>query len=191
MNSKFYFIIPWCFCCIIVLAALLLGFTYELPKFDKVLDSVITFGSIILGFLSALLGILITIQGSSIMKRIYDEKQDVLLKSYFFESIGSGFIVIIFSTIMHVLIDDIRPFVRIIFFIWMFSLSLFLFSSYRIISLLMKILFKSDLDSGDDKNKENKQKKITYNIPVKKKEDKALISNQTLTEIETGDKNLS
>lgn len=184
MNNKFYFIIPWLVSCIISLAALLLNFSYELPRFEKVLDAVITFGSIIIGFLAALLGILITIKNSEIMKEIYNNNQDILLKAYFVEAISSGFIVIILSTIMHLLIGHKHIFVDVVFFIWMVCLSLFLFSSYRIISLLMKVLFKSSFGEDQEENAADFQNKI----PVKNKEDKAKSASQPVVEFEKGGK---
>lgn len=185
MNNKFYFVIPWLVCLIISVVALLLNFSYKAKNFDKVLESVITFGSIILGFLGALLGIIITIKNSDIMQEIHKKEQDKLLKSYFSESLSFGFAVIIFSIILQLLLDEDLVFASCIFFLWMFSLFVFLFSSYRIVSLLMKILFKADIQTDlNEKVHDPVQKKHSDSIPSKRRGDKVNAASTAVYEIE-------
>lgn len=52
-----------------------LGFDYKVKNFDKILDSSIVFGSIVIGFLAALLGILVTIRDTDIVREIVKRNQ--------------------------------------------------------------------------------------------------------------------
>ncbi|MDO8223950.1 hypothetical protein [Bacillus cabrialesii] len=60
---------------LIISGAVFIDFTYAVKNFDKVLDGAITFSSIVLGFLGALLGILISIKDSAIVSAIFESKE--------------------------------------------------------------------------------------------------------------------
>lgn len=143
-----YYIFVYVLSLIVVVLGFIFEWTYKIEKFDKVLDSVITFSSIILGFLGALLGILITIKDSNIMKKIYKENHKKTIKFYFSEAIIFGFLVVIVSTILHLFVGSDKNYVQCVFFFWIFLTSQFFFSSYRVISTLMHIMFKSDMDDS-------------------------------------------
>ncbi|CAM3489027.1 MULTISPECIES: hypothetical protein [Saccharibacillus] len=168
-------LIPWLVSISIVTLSLYLGFSYMLNKFEKVLDSFIPFSSIMVGFLATLLGILMTIRNTPIMKVIEKEKQLPVLKYYFIEPILCGFIVVIMSTILQLLLASKESWVQYFFATWLFFCCLFVISSFRVIRLLLEILFKSDsTQSGEQINDTPSITGVNnkLNIPTKNKEDK-------------------
>lgn len=122
----------------------LIGFDNSAHNFDKVLDAAVTFSSIVVGFLAALLGILVSIRNADIVKAIFEEKEHVTLKHYFNETFILGFLVIIFSSILYVLINEETNLVKVVFFGWNTFTFWFVISTYRIVSILMTVFFKSN-----------------------------------------------
>jgi hypothetical protein len=167
-------IIPWAISFIIVGFSLFYGFYGYVGSFGQLLNSVITFASILLGFLSTLLGILITIRNSPIMKKLYEEGYRIFIKYYFYEAITAGFLVVITSMVLQVVSVDI------VFYLWFFLVTLFVLSAFRLISTLMGIMFKSHYDDEDeveDDSEGNKDKcvvKLPENssLPMVNKEKK-------------------
>ncbi|HAP3970388.1 TPA: hypothetical protein IUU43_002934 [Enterococcus faecalis] len=73
MNKEhhiFFWIFPFLTGAVFVLICSLTQFSYNDKGFDNLLDSMINFTSIIIGFYSAFYGILITIKDTSFMKNI-------------------------------------------------------------------------------------------------------------------------
>lgn len=176
-------LIPWLVSICIVALSLRLGFSYSLDKFEKVLDSFIPFSSIMVGFLATLLGILMTIRNTPIMKTIEKEKQLPVLKHYFVEPIACGFAVVIMSTVLQLLLTSEELWVQYFFAIWLFFCCLFVISSYRVIRLLLEILFKSD--SSQSAEQANNTPNVTetndeLNIPTKSKADRKKTPGQEL-----------
>lgn len=146
-----HYIFPYIVSVLLLVIAYFLDWSYKIEKFDKVLDSIITFSSIIIGFLGALLGILITIRDTGIMKKIYSKniyKKE--LKFYFYETIIIGFIVIVLTTIMYLVMGQEYKINIIIFYAWLFVATLFFISSFNLILKLMSILFKSDIQEDEE-----------------------------------------
>lgn len=131
----------------IILSLLLirLGFNKDIGNFDKLLDSALTFTSIVIGFLAALLGILVTIKDVEIVTSILEHDQRKgALKHFFKETISIGFFVVILSSTLHVLYERDGIAVSIIFTIWLISMLWFVPAAYRIISHMMGIVFKTN-----------------------------------------------
>lgn len=125
----------------------LIDFSPKVSGFDKVLDGVITFTSIVIGFLAALLAIILSISKSKVMKHLYEHIDESngknILFSYFKQSIVSGFVLVLLSICMHIihLQNDSKIYSEIIFWIWTYSAGFFVLTAYRIINVLMTALF--------------------------------------------------
>ncbi|OTW89022.1 hypothetical protein GVV68_16980 [Bacillus cereus] len=128
---------------VVTYIAHIIGFNHKVSNFDKVLDGSITFSSIVVGFLAALLGILISIRDTEIVKEIFRQNEIGTLKYYFNEALILGFITVILSGILHVVRGNTFLSVTIIFYVWSVGLFWFIASTYRIVHLLMNIFFKS------------------------------------------------
>lgn len=131
------------------------GINYNFKNLDKVLEGTTNFSSILLGFLGALLGILLSIKDSDIVRYIFDQKGSSWLKFYFNESFIFGLIVVILSAVMQVFIDESSSFAKVLFLSWIFSLTYFMYSTFRIVRFLMKIFFNSNAVNANDRPESN------------------------------------
>lgn len=147
-RDKFY---PYILGLIALITAYLLKLNPTIKGFDNVLDGTISFSSIMLGFIAALLAIILSISNSPVMDHLYSyvEKggtvtgKDILF-SYFRVSIFSGFIAVIISIYMFIICQksSINIYDKIISCCWIGITVFFICSSYRIVSILMHALFK-------------------------------------------------
>jgi len=131
-----------------LLISIWFDFTYTVKNFENVLDGSITFSSIIVGFLGALLGILVSIKDSEIVKAIFATTEKYTLKYYFYETFIIGVLVVLLSCTMHVVREYHSVLTLGLFYAWMLFTVWFLPSSFRIISVLMSVFFKANNSSG-------------------------------------------
>lgn len=122
----------------------MLKIDYTINNFDDLLVSVITFGSIVTGFLGALLGILMSIRNSDIVKEIFSNYAKNILKFYFYETFILGFLLIIFTSSMQILIGYDFNFTLYIYYLWIFISFSFIPSTFRIVKILLDIFFRSN-----------------------------------------------
>jgi len=145
---------PWVGGLIFTIFLYLLQFRPNLKGYEKVLDGVITFTSIVVGFLSALLAVILSISKSRVMKHLYEylekyddedvEKGRKVFIGFFKQTFISGFLAVLISIWMY-LIKEISPipvYGIIVFLGWMFTVLFFVLTSFRIINILMITLFK-------------------------------------------------
>ena len=125
----------------------------SIRQFKDILSSVINISSILIGFLGAMMSVLAAVAGNRVLKRIKDSNATELLRSYFSQSVGSGFIVAIGSTIMNLFIECTDEYTRWLLVGWIFFVTYFLASAYRIMIVMSDIL-KTIID--DDTNDSSK-----------------------------------
>lgn len=124
--------------------------------YDKILDSVISFMSVSIGFVGVLLGILFSIQDSKLVQNLFKHKSRGLLRQYFVESFVSGMIVIILSIIMYLRNSMSDKMITIFSCLWVSVVVWSCLSMCRIILLMINIIFLKD--------KQDTEKNIS-NIP--------------------------
>lgn len=117
-------------------------FSCNIKNYEKILDASITFSSIVVGFVGVLLGILISIKETKIVQTLFTKIRKQLLVRYFKESIFSGIAVIVTSSSLYLIQNEIWS--KLIFYIWIFTLIYFMLSSYRIIDILFMIIFQDN-----------------------------------------------
>lgn len=135
---------------------------YIPEQFDKILDASINFSSILTGFIGALIAILFSIKDTDLMKYLFENTKKRILLHYFKNAILTGILIVVFSailylrtkfiniTIMGITINTIILSVSI----WIFLVVYFVLASYRIIDIMMTIIFK-DPKSIQDRMKGN------------------------------------
>lgn len=147
-RDRFY---PYIFGFIAFIISFLLKLNPTIKGFDNVLDGTISFSSIMLGFIAALLAIILSISNSPVMKHLYNYVENGgnitgkdILFSYFRVSIFSGFIAVIISIYMFIICqkNSINMYDKIVSYCWSGITVFFICSSYRIVSILMHALFK-------------------------------------------------
>jgi hypothetical protein len=158
--EKYY---PYVFALIMsIISSVCLLFKVKLvDDISSILNAIISFASIIIGFLGALLALIFSLNNNPIVKYIFDSKHyKKLMKQYFKISINSGFITIL-TTILLFFRNTIRSIVYLNLnfdFIlgalkvsWVFFVVLFSLSSYRLIYIILKISFSS-VDDGEEQD---------------------------------------
>lgn len=140
--EKYYPVIFGSFFSVIILV---LGIDDRTKGMIAVINGVITYTSISIGFLGALLGIIISISNTAIMKHTtehWKKKGKNVLLRYFNESIVSGLIVVSLSILSFLEIDLFLDFEfrYHLFILWIFAFLFFFFSTFRIIKILLNIL---------------------------------------------------
>lgn len=130
--------------------------TYKVSGFEHLLESVITFSSIIIGFYSAMYGVLITLKDSDIFMRFRENGLTGIFRAQLYESLSSSFVILVVSVSLQVLKNYTSTFTNIVFLIFVFTLGWFLSNSFRAISLLLKIMFNNKDMSGYDRSDSGK-----------------------------------
>ncbi|WP_269318483.1 hypothetical protein [Exiguobacterium sp. KJ 601] len=126
-----------------------LNFTLE--GYEKVIDGVITFTSIIIGFLVAILTILLSSRDSQIMNRILNGKEKEELRTYFLSSFIIGGLLVFNSIIMYVARYFSSILVHIFFYSWIFLTAIFTIHLILFLSIIMKLLFQLNEDSKSER----------------------------------------
>lgn len=126
-----------------------LNFTLE--GYEKVIDGVITFTSIIIGFLVAILTILLSSRDSQIMNRILNGKEKEELRTYFLSSFIIGGLLVFNSIIMYVARYFSSILVHVFFYSWIFLTAIFTIHLILFLSIIMKLLFQLNEDSKSER----------------------------------------
>lgn len=134
-------------------------FTYKIKGYSSVLESIITFSSIVIGFYTAMYGILITMKSTTLMTEIRQRNLNGIFKFQLYDSLLISFIVLLLSIIMQIVKNYSGSINNFVFDIWFVIIGYFVGSTYRAISLLLKIIFAD----------EQKKPKIQKKTPAEKK----------------------
>lgn len=146
-----------------------LPFTYTVKGYGDVLESIISFSAIIIGFYTAMYGVLITLQNSDIMKIMRIRKVEWLLKYQLYESLVTSFLILILSIIMQVLKNYPIELTEIIFSIWISTLIIFSASTYGTIIILLKIMFNNKREDFPVENDITQEQKDQINSTFEKR----------------------
>lgn len=130
---------------VIVLCLVISGlynFDFSDPAYDKILDATINCTSILIGFVGVLIGVLFSIRYSKLIVTLFKQGADVKLKQYFLKSIISGVMLVVISAFLYLrYIQPINIAIRYLVTIWC---GLLVYSGacyYRIIKLMIQIVF--------------------------------------------------
>lgn len=134
-------------------------FTYKVKGFSSVLESVITFSSIVIGFYTAMYGILIAMKNTTLMKEIRRQNLNGIFKFQLYDSLLISFIVLVLSIVMQIVRNYNGNINNLFFNIWFAIIGYFVGSTYRAISLLLKIIFADGNESVEVQKKTPLEKK--------------------------------
>lgn len=142
-------------------------YSYEIKGFDKVLESVINFSAIIIGFYSAMYGVLLTLKNSDVFTKFEFYGAENTVKFQLYESLICSFFVLVSSILMQVLENYINIFTNIVSSLWIGAILILIFSTFRSISLLLKIMFnhtEKNKVSGEGKFSDKERQTILDNF---------------------------
>lgn len=176
-EFSFEVVYPQIFSLIItIILFFILDYDLLYKEYDNLLNGTITFASIVIGFLGALLGILLSIKDAEIVQEVFSDTKKEYLVMYFKHSLITGTIFIILSCILYygehmtdTLIIKSISLDQILILSWFFIFTFFILSSYRIISIMMRIVFKSP-QSGKKPHMESVEQDIEERLKEKYKD---------------------
>ncbi len=163
MRRSWELAYPIVFATLIIIPVLLYKWDLSNVKnISSILSSGVTIGAIVIAFLATMISILISISNVEVMKRINknDAEGDLIL--YIEVTIISGFILAIYSLVLNAFIGISGSVSHALFTIFVWILTFFIFSSYRIIHIFSRIL-----NQVLKENKPPLQKTKTFNPHVK------------------------
>lgn len=114
---------------------------YESTNFDKMLEALITFMSIILSVFGFLIPSFLSGKGESDAINYFLKYADMKLFAAKLKNVVAFGLIDIFLTSIFLLVDVIPEFVlKVMTFIWLWGIFFFMCSSYRFISLMINLL---------------------------------------------------
>jgi len=103
--------------------------------FANALSSTITWASVLLGFIGVLLGILFSLLNTELIQMLFKHATREVLKQYFSEALIGGILLIAVSMLLFIFNH------QMLLSLWISAIIYKLLCSYRIISIMMHILF--------------------------------------------------
>lgn len=143
-KNWFNIIYPVLFGLIFLFLKFRLNINFTVKGFEHVLESIITFSLIIIGFYAIMYSVLLTLSNSTLMKEIKKQKLDTLVKFQLFDSLICSFVVLVISIVLQVLKNYNLAITAYTFYLWVFILGYFSATSFRSISLLLNMIFHSE-----------------------------------------------
>ncbi len=144
--------IPMTLAIVVVCAAFIFKVDlYNIGDYKFVYSNIISFSSIIIGFLITMVSILVTFTGKRVMRLIKSNRAENLLKSYFSFSIASGVVVALLSILLGIIFDyfaaaelntlpNIFSMTRALSILWIFLFSYFMSATARVFYVMLRIL---------------------------------------------------
>lgn len=136
-----------------------IGFDFNMrtnSNYKEVLNGLITLGSIIIGFLGAVLPAVLSMKNESkFVRYVFEHDTENLFAKYLKATITLGFLDILVSLIMHV--RNSLPLVArdVVYYLWIFITIAFIVATYRSMSHVITLIFSRD-DEGKGNFEESK-----------------------------------
>lgn len=123
-------------------------------NYNRVLEGVVTLSSIIIGFLGAILPMVLSAkQESKFVKYIFEHDKDSLFSKYLKATISFGLLDILISLTMYVNDSFPEKYGNIMYYGWIFISISFIVATYRSMSHMITFIFARDEDEEDEKEK--------------------------------------
>ncbi|PRO78099.1 hypothetical protein C6Y10_13800 [Lactiplantibacillus pentosus] len=117
---------------------------YNLKGFENVLESVVNFVSIVIGFYSAFYGMIIAMSKSAFMRELQQSKYRKDLPEILLYSLLSAFSTLVVTLVMQILINYDTLFTLIVYFIWFFLVGIFITYALQTSILSIAMIFGSN-----------------------------------------------
>lgn len=136
-----------------------------------VLNSIITFTSIVIGFYTAMYGVLITLENSDFFKRLRSNKADSVFKWQLYLSLVTAFITLILSIYLQGVSEYPFKLRHFVFLLWIFLVGFLFMTSFLSISLLLRVVFNHTQiknETSDQNLSQNDKMKLRENMNSQK-----------------------
>lgn len=115
-------------------------------KIDSLIDGIVTLDSIIIGFMGAIIPVILSMKNESkLVKYVFDRDKKGLFKKYISETIGYGLLDVCISLVIYV--RDIitnKLILKILAFLFVYTFFTFMLSTYRSMYCMLKLIFLDD-----------------------------------------------
>lgn len=115
-------------------------------QIDSLVEGIVTLDSIIIGFIGAVIPVILSMKNESkLVQYVFDRDKEGLFKKYISETIGYGLIDACIS--LSIYTRDVianKCILKILDFLFIYLLLLFLLATYRGMSCMLKLIFSND-----------------------------------------------
>lgn len=149
MKNYIFKFLPLIMGLILVFAAIFLNCKYNLnyrtiKGFNSVLESMVNFLSIVIGFYSAFYGMIISMQKTKFMQALAESEYSDELPKLLLWSLVSAFMSLILTIFMQVLINYYSLIILVIYFGWCVLVGIFITYAFQTSLLSIAMLFGSE-----------------------------------------------
>lgn len=136
----------------------------DTDNMDNALGGVLTAVSLIVGFIAAILPVILGMKNDSkVVVYVFQRDSDKLFLKYIKSAIMTGLVTIVISIMIYFRESYINTVVyRYIFYAWIFFLLLFLGCTYRAVSRMLQLIFTNDDELPVFTKKEETAEMKTY-----------------------------
>lgn len=139
---------------------------------DMALDGVNTTAALIIGFLGAMLPVILGMKNESkFVKYVFEKDSKKLFLKYIKSTLMSGLLLVAITVILYFRNSFIESYGKNIFFVWVFLLVCFLLCTYRSLSNMLNLVFAKDSELRKNLRKGNEIKKTSDEISLEEKYD--------------------
>ncbi len=121
-------------------------------QIDSLVEGIVTLDSIIIGFIGAVIPVILSMKNESkLVQYVFDRDKEGLFKKYISETIGYGLIDACIS--LSIYTRDVianKCILKILNFLFIYLLLLFLLATYRGMSCMLKLIFSNDKNIHED-----------------------------------------
>lgn len=148
-------------------------------NFNDAIDGISTISSLIIGFLGAILPVILGMKNESkFVKYVFENDTNKLFLKYIKENIISGLLTLVVSFVLYfrdeVIFKDIKSY---IFYFWVALIILFLLQTYRCLSKMLGLIFSPD----------NELVNNLYEVSEEKKKEREKIENEYIDKFKEQD----
>lgn len=116
----------------------------------EVLNGIVTLDSIILGFLGAIIPVILSMKNESkFVKYVFQKDKQHLFVKYLKITVLTGIVNAVISLGMHLrgsMSDNVR---KVVYYFWIFTTLLFVILTYRCMSHMITLVFRTDEENED------------------------------------------
>lgn len=139
-------------------------YLYNSKDFSEVLNGLVTLDSIIIGFLGAIMPVILSMKNESkFVRYVFEKDQKNLFMKYLKVTIFWGLFDAVLSLIMHTRDLMVKP--ENMYFLWMFVTVVFISATYRSMSYMVVLLFAKDEHGSDAKDE------IVHGLSIERNEE--------------------
>ena len=123
-------------------------YIYKDDNYGSLLDGLITLSSLVIGFIGAVMPVLVSMKNeSAFVKYIYQHDKEQLFMKYIKSALLLGILTVVSSLLMHIRSSIEPKILGLFYYVWVFFTTSFLSATYRSMSHMITIVFSNKDDA--------------------------------------------